>query len=175
MRLILVCFWHPFPPTTLHLGPCLGWLRPSKIHAFINGSHFLHANEPGSRQNSNSQLNFPVVSIITVLLTLSWRHGLDEGRSLLVVRPLVLQPLPVAGDAGDLLAVKVRHRVSSRRVGRVNTVLLDPGKELALLLYHASFRQPFIPLTRPVHHRDNKGKEKPLIYSPQSWAPYTCA
>lgn len=58
---------------------------------------------------------------------------------------MVLQPLPVAGDTGDLLAVEVRHRVTGRGVGGVNTVLLDPGEELALLLYNA-------PLSAISHH-----------------------
>lgn len=175
MRLILVCFLHPFPPTT-DLCPCLGLPRPSNIHEFISGSHFFHPKEPGSRrQDSSPQLFSPAASIITVPMTLSWRDWLDEGRSLLVVRPLVLQPLPVAGNTGDLLAIEVRHRVSSRGVGWVNTIPLDTGKELALLLYHATFVSAHIPLTRLLRLKDGEPRKKETIYSPQSWAPCTCA
>lgn len=131
MRLILVCFYHPFHPT-INLGLVSQGHRPPT--RFINGSCSVHTKEVGARRNSSLQLDCPASSIFTVLLTSFWRHHSDEGRPLLVIRPLVLQPLPVAGDAGDLLAVEVRHRVAGRGVGRVNTVLLDAGEELALLL-----------------------------------------
>lgn len=112
---------------------------------------------------------------------------LYEGRALLVVGTLVLQPLPVARNAGDLLAVEIgnwtglsacqaSHKsmtrpkptwVASRVIGRVNAILLDARKELTLLLHITARRQ----------HPSNStsaGKQA-SINIPQSSAPCTCS
>jgi len=59
---------------------------------------------------------------------------LQERLPLLVVRPLVLEPLPVLLDAADLLAVVVRHGVREALERRVDAVPLDVLEELPLSL-----------------------------------------
>merc|ERR1711975_112640 len=66
----------------------------------------------------------------SLVLTTSYQVG----RLLAVEGSLILEPLPVSMDTLDLLAIVVGHRVGCARVGRVDTVLLDPRKELHLLL-----------------------------------------
>lgn len=58
----------------------------------------------------------------------------DKAAPLPVVRPLVLQPLPVSLDTANLLAVVVRHGVRNRVRRGINTESTDSVKELFLFL-----------------------------------------
>jgi len=59
---------------------------------------------------------------------------------LLVVRPLILEPLPILLNAPNLLAIVVRHRIRKALKRRVDTVLLDVLQELLLLLFPTNGR-----------------------------------
>lgn len=101
----------------------------------------------------------------------------DEALPLLVERPLVLQPSPIASNTRDLLAIVVRHRVLHRRGRRINSVLLDPVKEISLLLLYplahehphsSELRQTYqshlsskSPIYHPKHRSSHDGSNKP--------------
>jgi len=73
--------------------------------------------------------------------------SLDKALPLLVERPLILQPPPVAGNTRDLLAIVIRHWVLHRRRRRVNSVLFDPLEEVSFLLFTMSASLAFPPST----------------------------
>lgn len=95
-----------------------------------------------------------------------------------LVRPLVLQPLPVSLHAANLLAVIIRHRIAHALATRIDTMLLDPVQELLLPLYPAaSAIAPLNILNQSSPSSSSSSSPLPLNrqYLQSQSDPYTCS
>ncbi len=60
---------------------------------------------------------------------------LQETLPLLIIRPLILHPIPKLAHTPNLLPIVIRYRVRKRLARWIDTVALDSSVEIFLLLF----------------------------------------